>query len=111
MIIKSYPTGQKSLYIDPRHNPEQVGNCRILRIIRVINRFNSKPNKIEPLTITHGLLINIISVQDANDPCDANHCNTFCIAYAGYLWEGEITWNANDPNHGYKESAEWNLTL
>jgi hypothetical protein len=108
--IERYLTGLKSLHIDLGLSTEPFGNHRLQRIIRGINLFHGEPSRKECLPITRGLLICIRSLLDANDPRDANLYGDFCIAHAGFLRAGEITWTVNDLIHGNTEFAQWNLT-
>jgi hypothetical protein len=108
--IKSYLRGQKSLHFDLGLSTEPVGNHRLQRIIRGINRFHAEPNKKKRYPITRGLLRRILSLLDANNLHDANLYGAFCIAHAGVLRAGEITWTANNQILGHTEFAQWNLT-
>jgi hypothetical protein len=110
MTIQSYLTGLKSLHIDLGLSTELFGNHRLQRIIRGINRFHGQPNRMEPLPITYGLLIHILSLLEANDPRYANLYGAIYIAHVGFLPADEITWTANDLIHGHTEFPEWNLT-
>jgi hypothetical protein len=47
---------------------------------------------------------------DANDPRDTNLYGAVCIAHAGFLWAGEITWTAKYLIHGHTKFAQWNLS-
>ena len=106
----SYHTGVKSLLINLGLNTGPWGNHRQQRIIRAINRFHSDPNKKEHFPISRGLFIPILSLLDANDPRDKNLNGAFCIAVAGFLGAGEISWTANDLMHGHRDVAQWNHT-
>jgi hypothetical protein len=108
--IKSYLTGLKSLHIDLGLSTEPFGNHPLQRIIRGINRFHGKPNRMERLPITRGLLIRILSLLDANNPCDLNLYGAFRITHAGFLRGGEITCTGNDLIDGHTEFAQWNCT-